>query len=549
MSTELRYKLADSALEYEAIHRLNYRSFVEEIPQHAPNPERRLIDRFHEQNTYAICLEGDQLVGMIAGRCNRPFSLDAKLPNLDSYLPPHQRAVEVRLLAVLPRHRKQAVFVRLAGLLAVHFRQQGCDLAIISGTTRQIGLYRHLGFVPFGPLVGGDQAPYQPMALTLESFGARAGALLAQAGGRTASFLPGPVEMAPAVRQAYAAPVLYHRGAEFAALLARVRRALCELAHAPHAVVMYGSGTLANDAVAAQLSTFGGRGLVLANGEFGERLADHARRWRLQFDVLKAPWGDAIDLGQVQRRLESRGARWLWAVAGETSTGVANPHRALQALCRARGVDLCLDAISALGLYELDLDGVRLATTVSGKALGAYAGLSVVFHDGRLTEAGVLPRYLDLAAYEAGGGVPYTQSSPPLAALDASLRGSNWPARQARIAQADGRLRAELRRVGFAIVARDCAAMPGVVTLALPEDVPAERLAARMERLGYQLAHRSDYLVRRNWLQICLMGQWQDDLLERLPGLLAEQTVRSRGRSRSIEPNRFAPSPSWNFTT
>jgi len=136
-----------------------------------------------------------------------------------------------------------------------------------------------------------------------------------------------------------------------------------------------------------------------------------------------------------------------------------------------------------------------------------------------------------------------------LAALDASLRGSNWPARQARIAQADSRLRAELRRVGFAIVARDCAAMPGVVTLALPEDVPAERLAARMERLGYQLAHRSDYLVRRNWLQICLMGQWQDDLLERLPGLLAEQAVRSRARSRSIEPNRFAPSPSWNFTT
>jgi len=409
VNARLRYKLADSAWEYEAIHRLNYRSFVEEIPQHAPNPERRLVDRFHEQNTYAICLEGDELVGMIAGRCTRPFSLDAKLPDLDSYLPRHKRAIEVRLLAVLPRHRKQAVFVRLAGLLAVHFRQQGCDLALISGTTREIRLYRHLGFVPFGPLVGSEQAPYQPMVLTLESFGARAGALLAQAGGRCASFLPGPVEVAPAVRQAYSAPALYHRSADFAALLGRVRCALCELAHAPHAVVMCGSGTLANDAVAAQLSSLGGRGLVLANGEFGERLADHARRWRLSFDVLQAPWGDAIAVDSVQRQLELRGARWLWAVAGETSTGVANPHRALQALCRAHGVDLCLDAISALGLYELHLDGVRLATAVSGKALGAYAGLSIVFHDGRLTGKGVLPRYLDLAAYEANGGVPYTQ--------------------------------------------------------------------------------------------------------------------------------------------
>src|SRR5207244_4016135 len=82
----------------------------------------------------------------------------------------YKLAVEVRLLAVPPRHRKQAVFVRLAGLLAVHFRQQGCDLALISGTTREIRLYRHLGFVPFGPLVGSEQAPYQPMVLTLESF-------------------------------------------------------------------------------------------------------------------------------------------------------------------------------------------------------------------------------------------------------------------------------------------------------------------------------------------------------------------------------------------
>src|SRR5438132_1022136 len=126
----------------------------------------------------------------------------------------------------------------------------------------------------------------------------------------------------------------------------------------------------------------------------------------------------------------------------------------------------------------------------------------------RLTGKGVLPRYLDLAAYEANGGVPYTQSSPALAALDASLRGSDWRDRQAKIAEADRRLRAGLRRLGFAIVARDSAAMPGVVTLALPEDVPPGRLAARMERLGYQLAHQSEYLVRHNWLQICLMGQW-----------------------------------------
>ena len=54
----LTYKIATEASEFEAIHRLNYDTFVEEIPQHTANPERRLVDRFHAQNTYVICLDG-----------------------------------------------------------------------------------------------------------------------------------------------------------------------------------------------------------------------------------------------------------------------------------------------------------------------------------------------------------------------------------------------------------------------------------------------------------------------------------------------------------
>ena len=34
----LVYAIATSEPEFEAIHRLNYETFVEEIPQHAANP-------------------------------------------------------------------------------------------------------------------------------------------------------------------------------------------------------------------------------------------------------------------------------------------------------------------------------------------------------------------------------------------------------------------------------------------------------------------------------------------------------------------------------
>jgi hypothetical protein len=168
----LVYKIA-AAPEFDAIHRLNYETFVEEIPQHAPNPERLLIDRFHAENTYVICLADSRLVGMVCGRCERPFSLDQKLANLDRYLPTHRRAVEIRLLSVAPAYRKTAVFSGLMEFLSRHFLKQDCDIAVISGTVRELKLYRHLGFEPFGERVGSAEASYQPMYLTLDALNRR----------------------------------------------------------------------------------------------------------------------------------------------------------------------------------------------------------------------------------------------------------------------------------------------------------------------------------------------------------------------------------------
>lgn len=82
----LIYKVADQDWEFDSIHKLNYKTFVEEIPQHEETKERVRIDRFHEENTYLICLDDDKLVGMVALRGKRPFSLDYKISNLDFHL-------------------------------------------------------------------------------------------------------------------------------------------------------------------------------------------------------------------------------------------------------------------------------------------------------------------------------------------------------------------------------------------------------------------------------------------------------------------------------
>ncbi len=169
-TTPLTFKIATEAWEFEQIHRLNYRTFVNEIPQHAPNPEGRLVDKFHNENTYIICLRGRQLVGMVALRAKRPFSLDAKLPNIDDYLPPHRSVCESRMLAVEFDVRNGQVLVGLLKQVFKYVVEHGHDLVVASGTVRQLRLYRHLGWVAFGPLVGTRDAKYQPMYLSVETF-------------------------------------------------------------------------------------------------------------------------------------------------------------------------------------------------------------------------------------------------------------------------------------------------------------------------------------------------------------------------------------------
>src|SRR6266513_242 len=309
------FKIASEESEFEQVFRLNYRTFVEELPQHPPNPEKRLVDRFHHENTYLIALDGDQLIGMMAVRDKRPFSLDEKLGNIDRYLPPGRKICEIRLLSVLPSHRNGMVFQGLLKLLLEYGKSQRYNLAVISGTVRQQKLYKHLGFVPFGPLVGSKEAEYQPMYLTLEEFEEIATPLLnvASAADRALnpiSFLPGP-------------------------------------------------GTLANDVIAAQLSLVAAPGMILNNGEFGSRLVDHARRFGLSFHALEIDWGGVFDREQVRQALErDRDAKWLWAVACETSTAILNDVDWLKELCARRGVKLCLDCISAIGTAPVDLQGV-----------------------------------------------------------------------------------------------------------------------------------------------------------------------------------------------
>ena len=167
--TQYTVQVAGAADEFEQIHRLNYEAFVEEIPQHPPNAERRLTDRFHKENTYIIGKLRNEVVAMLALRSRRPFSLDEKLPDLNAFLPDGRRFCEFRLLYIVPEHRGRTLLVQLLRNAMEYACGMECDAALISGTLRQEHLYEHIGFRPFGPAVGTGAAVFQPMLLLKEN--------------------------------------------------------------------------------------------------------------------------------------------------------------------------------------------------------------------------------------------------------------------------------------------------------------------------------------------------------------------------------------------
>ena len=149
-----------------------------------------------------------------------------------------------------------------------------------------------------------------------------------------------------------------------------------------------------------------------------------------------------------------------------------------------------------------------LIARFSGKGLGGYPGLSMVFYDHEVEPApATLPRSLDLGLHAAKNGVPFTMSSNLFYGLDTALDAFQTNRIFDEIADISAWLRRGLRRLGYRTVAPDEHSSPAVITIELPEEFRSIDVGRRLEAMGYVLSYNSSYLLDRNWIQVCLMGE------------------------------------------
>ena len=519
----LNIKIADQQWELDEICRLNHQTFSEEIPQHEKTSTGFLIDKFHSENQYIICLDGSEIVGMVALRDVRPFSLDFKLDDIDDYLPPNKSLCEIRLLIVKPKYRNSRVFFYLFKEIFNQSIKKQYDLVLISGILSQQKLYRSLGFVPFGPVVG-EPVKFQPMYSTPDFFfKSRHYTKALSHQFRIVNALPGPVAIKDIILEEYKKSSESHRCESFLQNYKKICNSLCRFVNAKDVQIFTGSATLANEVILSHISVLSKKGLIVSNGEFGDRIIHQANCQRIIFDEYKVKLGEELDVCFIEQLLKKDGdIKWLFVVHCETSSGVINDIPKLINICNRLNIMILLDCVSTFGIIPLDLSKVYMASASSGKAIGSFSGLSMIFFNGLLqVPENSIPLYLDIWHYIKKNGIPFTLNSNALNALGVAVETTEVDLRYNNIKEKSSWLRNQITQLNFNLLSINSNALhPAIITIRLPETIISSSFGKLLEEQNILINYNSDYLLKKNMVQICLFSDVSDEDLQYLMSVL-----------------------------
>ena len=193
---------------------------------------------------------------------------------------------------------------------------------------------------------------------------------------------PGPSNPYPEATAAFARPLLGHMDPEFLAMLDETMARLRTVFRTDNALTLpiSGTGSAGMEACFVNLLEPGDTAIVGANGVFGERMCEVARRCGAEVVRVEERWGMPLD---PQRLLDAQrehpDARVVAVVHAETSTGVENDIAPLRAL-QDTDTLLLVDTVTSLGGIPVEIDGWGVDASYSGtqKCLGVPPGLSPV---------------------------------------------------------------------------------------------------------------------------------------------------------------------------
>ena len=321
----------------------------------------------------------------------------------------------------------------------------------------------------------------------------------------------GPTPIPPAVSQAMAAPMLYHRAPAFDELYERVLGRLPSVFRTSNPVLAFAaSGSGALESAVSNLVRPGDTILVGAAGKFGERWIQLGDAYGAQVVRYEPGWGERLDPAEYDRLLgSSSDVKVAFATLSETSTGVVHDIQAIAEVARKHDAILVVDAVSGLGATELRQDewGVDVVVAGSQKALMCPPGLAFASVSPRALEyaesRGGGRYYFDwgrTAKSQAKGASPFTPAVSLFLGLDVALGLIEDEGLDDVLARHS--LLARATRAGVAAIGLDLFGDPDerstvVTAVELPDDIDGGKVPGGLLKLGITANGGQDHLKGR----------------------------------------------------
>jgi 2-aminoethylphosphonate-pyruvate transaminase len=366
-------------------------------------------------------------------------------------------------------------------------------------------------------------------------------------------FSPGPVMTSARVKAALVHYDVCHRDGDYSEVVGRLQSKLRPVfgASPEHEMLLLtGSGTAAMEMAITSVVPAGKKVLVVANGAFGERLDEIAALHGIPRMALRYPWGQLPVPRDVARALEADPE--IAAVAmihHETSVGLLNPVGEIGRLCRARGVTLIVDAVSALGAEAVDVvrDHVDVCYSSANKCLHSVSGVSFlcVAPEVWARMAALPPRvyYLDMLRYrrylEELRQTPFTPAVSSFYALETALdelaEQGGVPARRDLYRRRCLRIRRVFTDLGFESFTNTGRESHTISTFRLPDFLNVEALYDGLKRRGFIIYRAKGELAERH-VQVANMGEIADATIDAFLAALAAVVGEARGSAPAARP-------------
>jgi alanine-glyoxylate transaminase/serine-glyoxylate transaminase/serine-pyruvate transaminase len=255
--------------------------------------------------------------------------------------------------------------------------------------------------------------------------------------------------------------------------------------------------------------------LVCANGYFGLRIAEMAKRYGGDVQTITRPWGEVFTPGEVREALSKHAAKVVAIVHAETSTGALQPLEEIVDVVHQHGALIIVDTVTSLGGMPVRVDdrGIDVCYSGSQKCLGCPPGLGPITLGPKAEEAlnrrqtPVTSWYLDLSMVQRYWGKERTyHHTAPVStcfALYEALRIIAEEGREARFAR--HRRNAEflwqgLESLGLTLhVAREHR-IPSLTTVCVPDGVDEAEIRRRLlEEYNIEIAGGLGELKGKVW--------------------------------------------------